>query len=206
MGFATRLKEAMEARGLSQAELARAININPAAIQYLLSNDAKSSRFTFEMANALEINTNWLATGQGEMLLERDPSQIANIEKIPVPLLSEQDVYALVESNGKIPLTNHQKWVLADKNSGSQVYGLLMKDISMQPVFNKNAVLLFDVTASAKPNEYIVIYIESQNEVLVRKLESESIIKPVNAELYKSFAIEKSDIILGKIVECTNKY
>lgn len=47
----------MDFKGITQAELAREINVKPAAIQYLLASNARSSRFTFELAYALGVRT-----------------------------------------------------------------------------------------------------------------------------------------------------
>ncbi len=62
-----RLNHALAVTNTKKADLARAIGVKPQVIQFLCSSHTQASRFTFELATALGLNTRWLATGEGEM-------------------------------------------------------------------------------------------------------------------------------------------
>ncbi len=55
-----RLREWMELKGLSQAELARRAAVSPAAIQQLLNGSSKTTRSLRKIAEALEVSPDWL--------------------------------------------------------------------------------------------------------------------------------------------------
>ena len=76
--YATRLKAAREHRGLSQTDLALALNIKPQAIQYLENPNkkARGSKHTAGIARVCGVDANWLASGDGRMLanMAREPA------------------------------------------------------------------------------------------------------------------------------------
>lgn len=64
--YSERLQYAIDRRGTSQSELARAIGVKPQAIQYLCSQ-GKRSVHSVRIAEVLNINAKWLTDGIGEM-------------------------------------------------------------------------------------------------------------------------------------------
>ncbi len=56
---------ALEKRGLSQAEAARRCGISQQSINYIITNNLNSSKLAPQLAEALEINPDWLIYGQG---------------------------------------------------------------------------------------------------------------------------------------------
>lgn len=67
--LADRLREAMAASGISQAELARACGVKPPSVNGWLSQKAKFLRGEnlLKAANALGVRSSWLADGLGPM-------------------------------------------------------------------------------------------------------------------------------------------
>ncbi len=55
-----RVREAMSQRGFSQAALARAADVSPAAIQQILNGSTKRSRSLTSIARALDVSAEWL--------------------------------------------------------------------------------------------------------------------------------------------------
>lgn len=203
--FSKRLKFTMEYRGTTQAELAREININPAAIQYLLASNAKSSRFTFELANALNVNSKWLATGIGTMLPENDPKEIYWSERILIPILSEKELIDLLNNNFDVNTHPNKQWESCNKNLGNNLYAYINTDNSMQPIFSKNSLLIFDYTCMLKNQAYVIAYIKSQNYLIFRKYNESNNKKlellPINTEFYKKIEITDDIKIIGTVVE-----
>jgi len=61
--FAERLVQARRRRGLSQAELARLVNLKPSSIGNFEQGLSKSARKLTEIAHALRVRPEWLANG-----------------------------------------------------------------------------------------------------------------------------------------------
>ncbi len=55
-----RVRDAMTTRGFSQASLARAAGVSPAAIQQILNGSTKRSRALTSIARALDVSAEWL--------------------------------------------------------------------------------------------------------------------------------------------------
>ncbi|EEJ0285165.1 helix-turn-helix domain-containing protein [Salmonella enterica subsp. enterica] len=72
MKLSDRLAKAMEFRGISQNKLAQLCGVPQSMVWKLLHDRAKSTGKIVQMANALNIDANWLATGEGEMILPAD--------------------------------------------------------------------------------------------------------------------------------------
>lgn len=64
--FAKRLKLAIEKRALSQAQAARQCGVTQQSINYIISNDLKSSKLAPQIASSLGINPEWLICGRGK--------------------------------------------------------------------------------------------------------------------------------------------
>lgn len=65
--YAERLRWAMQRKQISQGGLAREISLHQQTIQYLAdtTKTARGSKHTTAIAEALDINAHWLATGEG---------------------------------------------------------------------------------------------------------------------------------------------
>ena len=65
--LSTRLTFALAEKGVTQTELARKIGIKKQTIQYLCASGTNRSKFSYDIAHALDINVDWLITGTGAM-------------------------------------------------------------------------------------------------------------------------------------------
>lgn len=65
--FADRLRLARMARGMTQAELARACGVSQSAIANYESGSRRSAKTIFRLAHALQVQAHWLAEGKGDM-------------------------------------------------------------------------------------------------------------------------------------------
>jgi transcriptional regulator with XRE-family HTH domain len=64
--LANRIKQEMDRLGMTQEELAKKANVSQALIHKLTSGKALQSRKISQLAAALNVNTDWLATGKGD--------------------------------------------------------------------------------------------------------------------------------------------
>lgn len=78
--FKDRLKLARKNAKMTQAQLAKAVNTTQGSISDLESGRNKTSTNTLQIANVLQVNPNWLATGEGEMLSNNIPQKSQSYE------------------------------------------------------------------------------------------------------------------------------
>ena len=83
--FAERLVESMKAAGFTQASLAAAVGMSQSSIWKLTSGAASGSRKTVELAKALHVRPEWLASGELPM---NDNESNAMIKKNKAIILS----------------------------------------------------------------------------------------------------------------------
>jgi phage repressor protein C with HTH and peptisase S24 domain len=78
MSLSERIKLAMDQAGMSQVDLARAVGIKPPSINGWLSGKSKFLRGEnlLKAARALQVNQQWLATGDGDMKPAALPSAV----------------------------------------------------------------------------------------------------------------------------------
>lgn len=74
--LAERLKLARSKAGLSQSKVAEAVGISQPTYQALESGKVQKTSYMMEIANALQVSPNWLATGQGEMNTPHLPTNL----------------------------------------------------------------------------------------------------------------------------------
>lgn len=79
MALGARVRQAREARGLKQTELAEAINWSPQALSTLERRDSKKSERAEDLANFLRVSLSWLLSGGGKSgleMLDNDDNQV----------------------------------------------------------------------------------------------------------------------------------
>lgn len=187
--LSSRLNHALEVTGISQAELARMIGVKPQTIHYLCSTQAESSKFTFEIANALGISFQWLAVGEGDIRIMNKQPQITTklkirtytIEELHTKLKTKSDTFNL-----EYPFEMHQQ------------------DQSMWPRFPQGTILVFDQKTPIKNGSFILVYSQNINDFLFRELVeqgSKKILVPFNSSIFKEVPLQEPDIILGTLTE-----
>lgn len=88
-----RLKWARNAAGLTQRDVARHIGVTPQAIQHLESGSSRTSRFVYQMANALGVSVEWLEKGIGT---PKEAGRVENSVETALKHLGAADVVDVV--------------------------------------------------------------------------------------------------------------
>lgn len=79
MDIGQRVRHARKHAGLTQGELAKAVGMKQPSLSELERGLSRSSAYLFQIAKVCEVNVEWLATGEGEMLRsEPSSSQRSN--------------------------------------------------------------------------------------------------------------------------------
>ncbi|MGL5968431.1 MAG: XRE family transcriptional regulator [Kluyvera sp.] len=82
--LADRLNYAMNERGMSQGQLAKAANMAQPTIWRITSGNAKGTTKMFDLANALGVRPEWLADGRGPMMASTTPTPPQNEEFVGI--------------------------------------------------------------------------------------------------------------------------
>lgn len=199
-----RLVHAIEVTGTKKADLARAIDVQPQTIQHLCNGKVQSSRFTFELATVLGLNTKWLATGEGEPFSSNDPRHDIFKDYKSVPILASDSLIAFAKT-GKLNSDNRNQQAVF-KTTESDVFCVVVNDLSMLPFFPKGAKLLFKKLNKKEVSSGIVItYLPGFDAVLIRELQKKDhsvFLLPKNRTLFKEIELPKDAAILGLAIEC----
>ena len=113
MQLSERLLKAMELRGVSQADLARACKVKPPSVHGWLSGKSRFLRGEnlLSAAQALRVNQQWLATGEGSMEPLEDIRLIATGVLGPRPgTVGEQPAKPYLSSGDSSTLTPIVAW------------------------------------------------------------------------------------------------
>ena len=125
----------MSRAGITQAELARLCGVKPPSVNGWLSGKSKFLRGEnlLQAANALKVNQQWLATGEGPM---SNPSSHSNLEPGPnlrgkVPLVSWVQAGAWCEAVYTTHVTEAERWMDCPVAHSSQTFALRVRGDSM---------------------------------------------------------------------------
>lgn len=201
-----RLSYALEKLNVTQAELARKIKIKPQAIHYLCNSKSKKSGFTYEIADALGINSLWLACGEGIMKIEDDPTiQLINSQK-KIPLLEFNSIKNWIhnQQGEEIFAKIHKEYILTDANIKTNGFGFRLQDKSMYPRFDQNTIFIINPERAPKNNDFVLIYLKEMDDIIFRQLgikDKNYLLNPINVKMYNTLIKSEEDLILGVMVE-----
>lgn len=130
--------------------------------------------------------------------IENENTSISTLKTIPIISWSEID-------NDEAKKSSKQHIVTAGDIS-DKCFGLIMQDYSMEPVFPKSSVLIFDPNKKPIDRSYALIKIFGKNDPIFRQILvdiDQQYLKPLNPDttIYKMRLLEKNDIVLACLIE-----
>lgn len=204
--LSARLVYAINALGITQAELARRIGVKPQAIHYLCNSNSKKSRFTYEIADALQINSLWLGSGEGSMKFKEDPNtQLISSQK-RTPVLNWKQIKQLTGEAKEVSniLSSAKEWILTSSDIGENGFAFRLHDKSIYPRFDQDTIIIVNPKRSPKNRDFVIVYLKETDDIIFRQYEFDSttiLLKPINVTMYKVIEKQKDDVILGVMVE-----
>lgn len=201
-----RLNYILRITGTKKADLARAIGVKPQIIQFLCTTQTKASRFTFELATALGLNTRWLATGEGTMFIADDSEQQFLKAFSKIPIFSLESLEQFISNKMSLNEIPEDGW-LPLKTTKDSIFAIKMTDASMEP-FLPNASFIFienNPNYLPKEKDYVFAYIKQFNTFVIRQLiahNSVLFLTPKNTELFKTIPFSDTVTILGAVTDC----
>lgn len=190
-----RIRQVLEQRGISQAELARLVGVKQQTISYLCDPErpGQTSRYAVRIAEALGLNPAWLQTGEGEKKGQLDRQR-------KVPVLTDEQVQ---QGTGEADV-----WLTTDAQIGEGAFAMEVAGNSMSPEYLAGDKIIVDPAVPPIPGDYVVAKVD--NAIAFRKYrprghndkgETYFELTPVNPD----FPSMRSDIteiqLLGTVIE-----
>lgn len=197
-----RLAYALEKTGTTQTELARRINVKKQAIQYLCASGTDKSKFAYHIAQALNINVDWLVTGKGEMMLKESPEQRLLSEQKVVPILQWGQIDLWISTG--IDRQTITDWTTVHEKFSKKSFALKLKDNSMFPRFDTDTLIIVDPEKRPTTPCFVVVHIKKIHETVFRQLiqdDDKFVLYAFNEAGYKQLPLSCNDKILGCMVE-----
>lgn len=151
MSLGERLRIARLEQDVSQSDLAKQIGVSQAAVAALEKRNSKTCGYTAQIAKALNIKVEWLATGQGEMKgVEPD------LKVVTVPVIEWSSVFTdrVVESHvpfyGKLEM---------DAQDG---FGVKVTGISMEPEFTDGDTVIINTQQKPQHNDFVIANVDDK--------------------------------------------
>lgn len=179
--FSGRLKQAIDARSVTVAELARGMGVTYQAVKRVLDGLSKSfsAENNAKAAAFLKVNPDWLATGLGpieltgqdsiEIDLENNPNY-PPIKRVKFKLSASASGFEIDhEDDGENPLVFKKEWY---ERRGFRPKDLLATTVingSMEPGLYDGDTVIVN-TAKTEPKDGIVFAVNYEGEMVVKRL------------------------------------
>ncbi|CAA2107698.1 LexA family transcriptional regulator [Variovorax paradoxus] len=181
-----RLKKAMDAAGISQAELARACGVKPPSVNGWLSGKAKFLRGEnlLSAAKALNVSQQWLANGIGPMHASSDEQRSEEVDLDQHPDLEPVRVVKLrlqagvsgflvdLDESEAAPIFFRSDWL---RRRGLKSYNLVAIRVagqSMEPTLFADDVVVAN-TADKEPKDGEVFAVNYEGEPVIKRMSRE---------------------------------
>ena len=200
--FSDRLVYALDKMAISQTKLANKINVSRQAIQYLCSQRVEKTKFAHDIADALEINVDWLVSGCGEMLLEQSLEQKLLSEQKIAPILLCEQIQAWLSD--RLDKQKISEWTTVHEKFSNKCFALRLKDNSMFPRFEAKTIIIIDPEKKPNPPCFILVYKHEIHDAVFRQLikdNSRPVLYAFNETDYRKSALSTKDNVLGCMIE-----
>ena len=207
-----RILERRTALGLSQQQLANKAGVSQVTIQHLESGRNATSKKLLEIARALGVTAEWLASGNGQ---PPAASKVAAAEVQPesfrYPVISWVAAGAWAEAVEPFPPGFSDRYEMSDYNSKGAAFWLEVKGDSMtSPVgtsITEGMLILVDTEAEAYPGKLVIAKLADSNEATFKKLVEDGgrrYLKPLNPAYPMEMCMEGCRIV-GVVVRAMIK-
>jgi SOS-response transcriptional repressor LexA len=192
--FGERILLLLKQQGRSQDWLAKKIGLSKQALYYQIYNGSKP-RYVNDIALALDVNPEWLETGQGGMVKLVDD----NLGVRHVPLFS-------MLATAK-PEADPLDFIPVLSSYPNSSFAVRLENPSMEPKFAMGSILIFDAKQKPRSGDYIIFVLSDTDEVFFRQyfLDGKDIYLNSVDTTYKSFRNPKMKII-GVLLESRNEF
>lgn len=191
LGFAEKVISVLEMQKRSKAWLAEELGISKQALNYLLKHSSKP-KYVAEIALALDVSPAWLK-GKAEEEIDT-PVGLEGRKLLLRNMADLNDIKAEVNSDNT--------YVFVDASQPSESFAVILDNISMEPVFKKGCVLIFDAAKIPKSEDFVLLRRRSNGGVFFRQMivEGNDIYFKAQDSMYQPIVNEDIEI-LGVLIE-----
>ena len=193
--FGKRIEAALDNRGKTKIWLADQIGLSKQALNYII-NQASKPGYVNEIALALNIDTKWLETGDGELEFF---DELGAGKKIPI--------FNAMNFFTKSTLNDQDKYLTIDSLETDDTFAYILENKSMEPLFAINTILILRENKVPCDGDFILCTLDTNNEIIFRqyfKDGSGTYLKAIN-QVYRDISGE-SYKILGTLIESRFRY
>ena len=197
MSLGERLKIARLEKGVTQSDLAKCVGVSQAAIAGLELRESKQSGYTSQIAECLNVNVQWLATGTGVME-QPEPTPV-----ITIPLIRWSDIH---EGSNATPISTIP-WHTGEEEKVSQVFALEISGVSMEPEFHDGDCIVVDPDRPPDHNDFVII--NTGEEPMLRQYIKEggrTFARALNPAWQPQLEQIQSDGIAGVVLQKSRNY
>ena len=203
------LIELIDQFNITEAELARAIKLPRATINRIKSGkivDPRSSTLTL-ISDYFNVSIDQLL---GHKPLSFHSTQEANI--IRVPLLQWEQLQSAKKTTG-CPIDDkaHKEWIhfeCENENHADSLFALKIEGDAMWPYFDDKSIIFIDTQLEAQNRSFVVAYIASSDEVILRQLlidGKSKILNPLNTA-FSSIKLDADDRLIGVVAHVKKSF
>lgn len=190
-----RLSFFMSEGGVKQSHLANKLGVTPAAIHYLCNADVQTSKYTKKIAEILNVNEEWLATGKGSI----QSAQEQDAHKIPVYYMDS----LLLSLRQKTELPQSKDVYYTPRTYKRGTFGIYISDEDMAPKFELGDIVIFEPEV-VREGVLVLAYSQELQRLIIRQLYKSGDKYLLLAGNNKPITIDitKRDKVLGIYREC----
>jgi len=187
---------------MTEAELAREINIPRATINRLTSGKTPDPRASTLNAIAAYFNISVEQLIGKKPLLDNSQEVISSTsETIPVIELNKA-----LEWETLIPqltTSNHFDFILIDPSTCQGKFAIKVQGESMWPQFQVNTLLIISTDKIVKNRDYVLAYVKETNEIVFRQMMIDGTYKFLQAinSLFPSITFTNEDKVIGTVIQ-----
>jgi SOS-response transcriptional repressor LexA len=194
---------------LSTSDLAKYTGIPQPTIHHILTGSTKKPR-----EKALEALSTYFSvsieqlTGKAPLpnIIPKSIKDNLQITTIPIIDWNILSSWPLAESNNL-----HSQEIVINKQIANNSFALIMKDESMEPMFPKNALLIFERREIPKDRDFVIIHRKGNNAVLFNRIfteNNENYLKQNSEDgNFNLIKLDKiADRIIGSLIEVRIEY
>lgn len=189
--FSDRVQIILDSQKRTRAWLAEELGITKQALNYIL-NHSKEHKYLSEVAFALGVNQEWLATGVGNIHAIEERASVR-----PIP------IYDTCNFAENVKMSRFKDTILVDGHYPEHCFGVILNDSSMEPVFQKESILIFDPDKSPRTEDYVIFNSGDDGVVIFRQFinDGEKAYFKANNHLYKTVYSNKANKVYGVLIE-----
>ncbi|WP_119343703.1 helix-turn-helix domain-containing protein [Facilibium subflavum] len=192
--LADRLNYIIEKLNIRMVDLAAAANTTPQNINFIRKNNVKSSKFTFDIANALGVNPEWLATGEGAIFIADKPEEVFLTNHALVPILSHNEIINTYIHHKS--LESVEQYAAFAKNLNI-AFAIMQPDASMAPEIPAYSMVgITEVTSAPIEGQIYLIYHDEIKALMLRRYQGSHFISN-QPNFYKEIKMKNKVFIIG---------